>query len=420
MLGSNEHHCRVISAARHHLLTMNSYADILMPALNECAWRVSGLAMGELAVGRPALQLNARVSLPLDLVSVTSLLYRAVPGSGLDRWLIAARRGLSEALRADLDLLNGFSGRWLYYLEEPIMRFEPLRPDRLDASFDDLMAFLERLPADHYRSMVARALARVHDDLNTGMTAPSFGDVEGWRAYLEPALTTATADDVLTLLADPAQLKARTIGLFRGIWDEVYAQEYAERLPVLREAAALAASSAVGGFGPTFSELTGNRLPSSLVAGLNDVESVTFCPSYHLGTFISYVLYPPDLVVFFGAPEFLARIRPSALPNGASATATPAHREQGLATEDLLEALRALGDPNRLRVIDLLFRGELYAQEIVGRLGIAQSAVSRHLSLLERAGLIKVRPHGGKRYYAVDCERLEAVAAAIRCRGRQG
>ncbi|MEA2530990.1 MAG: hypothetical protein QOG89_2634, partial [Thermomicrobiales bacterium] len=34
--------------------------------------------MGELVVGRPALQLNTTVSLPLDLVSAMSLLYRAV------------------------------------------------------------------------------------------------------------------------------------------------------------------------------------------------------------------------------------------------------------------------------------------------------------------------------------------------------
>jgi DNA-binding transcriptional ArsR family regulator len=92
--------------------------------------------------------------------------------------------------------------------------------------------------------------------------------------------------------------------------------------------------------------------------------------------------------------------------------------ETTLSTEDLLEALRALGDPNRLRVIDLLAGGELYAQEIVGRLGIAQSAVSRHLSLLERSGLVRVRPRGGKRYYAVDCVRLDAIADAMRCRGR--
>src|SRR3954469_25158524 len=91
------------------------------------------LAMGELVVGRPALRLNYVISLPLDMVSVMSLLYRAVPGSGLDSWLVKTRRGLPEELRSDLDLLHGFSGRLLYYREEPIMRFEPLRPDRAQA-----------------------------------------------------------------------------------------------------------------------------------------------------------------------------------------------------------------------------------------------------------------------------------------------
>ncbi|MEA2525595.1 MAG: hypothetical protein QOF73_2822 [Thermomicrobiales bacterium] len=377
--------------------------------------------MGELVVGRPALQLNTTVSLPLDLVSAMSLLYRAVPGSGLDRWLVATRRALPDEVRADLDLLHGFSGRLLYYMEEPVMRFEPLRTDRVDAEFDDLITYLEELPAGEFRSMVEHAVLRVHRDLGTGMALPAADNVAGWRAYVEPALTTATADEVLALLTAPTVLKERTIGLIRGIWDHVYADAYAERLPVLAQSSDLAVSATRQGFGPAFSELTGNRLPSTLVAGLNDVECVTFCPSYHLGSFVSYILYPPDLVVFFGAPELVARLHVPVATNGSPslASADVSDRlETTLSTEDLLEALRALGDPNRLRVIDLLAGGELYAQEIVGRLGIAQSAVSRHLSLLERSGLVRVRPRGGKRYYAVDCVRLDAIADAMRCRGR--
>ncbi|HEY7031267.1 MAG TPA: metalloregulator ArsR/SmtB family transcription factor [Thermomicrobiales bacterium] len=376
--------------------------------------------MGELVVGRPALQLNTAVSLPLDLVSAMSLLYRAVPGSGLDRWLVATRRGLSDDLRADLDLLHGFSGRLLYYMEEPVMRFEPLRPDRIGAGFDDLIAFLEALPAAEFRSMVEHALQRVHCDLGTGMALPEFDDEAAWRAYVEPALTTATADDVLSLVAAPGELKERTVCLIRGVWDRVYAEAYGERLPVLRQAADLAVAAMRPGFGPAFSELTGNRLPSTLVSGLNDVECVTFCPSYHLGSFVSYILYPPDLVVFFGAPELVARVEAPLAGDGAAPTGASRMERLGtsISTEDLLEGIRALGDPNRLRVIDLLAGGELYAQEIVGRLGIAQSAVSRHLSLLERAGLVRVRRRGGKRYYAVDCVRLDALADALRCRGR--
>jgi DNA-binding transcriptional ArsR family regulator len=378
------------------------------------------LAMGELVVGRPALQLNTTVSLPLDLVSAMSLLYRAVPGSGLDRWLVSTRRGLPDDLRADLDLLHGFSGRLLYYMEEPVMRFEPLRPDRIGAGHDDLIAFLQGLPVEEFRSMAEHALSRVHRDLGTGMALPATDNTRAWRAYVEPALTTATADDVLALIATPTTLKDRTIELIRGIWDRVYAEAYAEQLPVLMQAAELAVAATRQGFGPAFSELTGNRLPSTLVSGLNDVECVTFCPSYHLGSFVSYILYPPDLVVFFGAPELVARLQIPIAANGAAPTGVARRERPGAAisTEDLLEGIRALGDPNRLRVIDLLAGGELYAQEIVGRLGIAQSAVSRHLSLLERAGLVRVKPKGGKRYYAVDCARLDALADAMRCRGR--
>ncbi len=87
-----------------------------------------------------------------------------------------------------------------------------------------------------------------------------------------------------------------------------------------------------------------------------------------------------------------------------------------MSSTELLEALRALGDANRLRILDLLGSGELYANEIVGRLGIAQSAVSRHLSQLERAGLVVVHPRGGMKYYAIDAGHLARVGEALRYR----
>ncbi len=367
--------------------------------------------MGELVVGRPALQVSAAVSLPLDLISVMSLLYRAVPGSGLDPWLVAARRALPPHLQADLDLLHGFSGRLLYYMEEPVMQFEPLRADRLDASFDDLIAFLEGLAPETYRELALRSIDRVHTDLGTGLLAPQDEDETAWRRYLEPALTTACADDVLGLLFNPETLKTRTVELVRGIWEHGYREEYAARQDELREAERLAQAAASRGFGQAFAELTGNRLPATLAARLNDVVAATFCPSAHLGTFVSYIIYPPNVVIFFGTLHAL----------GAHSSVTSAARNGGpaqtagtMTSDDLLESLRALGDANRLRIIHLLRDDQLYAQEIVGRLGIAQSAVSRHLSQLERTGLIRVEPRGGMKYYAVDHARLDALATAIR------
>src|SRR3954447_16405731 len=151
------------------------------------------------------------VSVPLDLVSGLSLLFRAVPGSDLDPWLIEARQRLPPELRDDLDLLHGFSGRLLYYPEEPVMRFDPLRPDRLDTSFDDLLEFLEATPADDYVDMVAHALERVHADLELRWSAPS--SPAEWKAALAPALTTTRIDDAIGLMSDPAALKRRTIDM---------------------------------------------------------------------------------------------------------------------------------------------------------------------------------------------------------------
>ncbi|CAN5769101.1 hypothetical protein BH20CHL3_BH20CHL3_02500 [soil metagenome] len=380
--------------------------------------------MGELVVGRPALQVRTAISIPLDMISVMSLLYRAVPGSGLDRWLIAARRALPRQLQEDLDLLHGFSGRLLYYMEEPIMRFDPLGEDRQGASIDELLEFLGELEAEEYREMAIRALDRVHQDLGTGLAAPSLQEESAWYRYVEPGLTTADADEVVKLIRDPEGLKWRTMRLIRGVWDAVYRDEYEQRRGELEEAERIARVESSRGFGMAFAELTGNRLPSTLAAGLNQVASVTFCPSAHIGAFVSYVSYPPNLVVFFSAQNVVAAgagLEPfvEELEPIRSDPVTGAPIDV-LTGEDLLEMLRALGDANRLRIIDLLSSGQLYAQEIVGRLGIAQSAVSRHLSQLERAGLVRVEPRRGMKYYAIDRERVESLADTLRVRVRQG
>lgn len=369
--------------------------------------------MGELVVGRPALKVQYHVSGPVDLVSAMALLYRAVPGSGLDPWLIKARRSLSPQIQQDLDLLHGFSGRMLVYMEEPVWTLRPLAPEHRDATIPDLLAFLDELPAVDYLDMVDRALQRVHRELKTGVSTPERGDDQGWRDYLEPALTTSLIDDVLGLLANPEELKRRTVRLITGLWDQVYGGEFEQNLPELREAVERASRSNPAGFATAFVELTENRLPASLVAGIQDVECVTFCPSHHLGPFVSYTIYPPDLVVYFSAPLYLERTGALSSRNGNGAVHVGTGQTP-LSDEDVLDCLRALSDPNRLRIIELLSAGELYAQEIVGRLGIAQSAVSRHLALLERADVIRVRPHGGMKYYAVNCGRMDALGDALR------
>jgi DNA-binding transcriptional ArsR family regulator len=96
-------------------------------------------------------------------------------------------------------------------------------------------------------------------------------------------------------------------------------------------------------------------------------------------------------------------------------TATRFRRPTGEALDaaEALQGFRALADPSRMRIIDMLREQELYAQEVVQRLRISQSAVSRHLSTLEDAHLVTVRPANGMKYYAINRARLRALAGYL-------
>ncbi|MDV6332032.1 metalloregulator ArsR/SmtB family transcription factor [Asticcacaulis sp. 201] len=74
----------------------------------------------------------------------------------------------------------------------------------------------------------------------------------------------------------------------------------------------------------------------------------------------------------------------------------------------LLEALKAAGEPTRLRLLRLLAREELSVMELVSILDQSQPRVSRHLKLMTEAGLIERFPDGAWVFYRL------ASAPAIR------
>ena len=59
-----------------------------------------------------------------------------------------------------------------------------------------------------------------------------------------------------------------------------------------------------------------------------------------------------------------------------------------------IRAMKALSDPNRVRVIKMLGVKELCVCEIKQLLGLAQSTVSKHLKILEEAGLVDYHKEG--------------------------
>lgn len=68
----------------------------------------------------------------------------------------------------------------------------------------------------------------------------------------------------------------------------------------------------------------------------------------------------------------------------------------------LLEALKAAGEPTRLRLLRLLAREELSVMELVNILGQSQPRISRHLKLMSEAGLIERFPDGAWVFYRLS------------------
>jgi ArsR family transcriptional regulator len=78
---------------------------------------------------------------------------------------------------------------------------------------------------------------------------------------------------------------------------------------------------------------------------------------------------------------------------------------------------RAFSDPIRLRILHLVQQGELCVCDLVEILEVPQPTVSRHLSYLRKAGLVKAREEQSWNFYALMPARTTFHAKLLECLG---
>jgi DNA-binding transcriptional ArsR family regulator len=76
-------------------------------------------------------------------------------------------------------------------------------------------------------------------------------------------------------------------------------------------------------------------------------------------------------------------------------------------------ALRAIANPRRRAMLDLVWDAELGAGQIASASGLSAPAASQHLRILREAGLVRVRAEGNRRLYRSDRVRMAEVRAAL-------
>jgi DNA-binding transcriptional ArsR family regulator len=73
------------------------------------------------------------------------------------------------------------------------------------------------------------------------------------------------------------------------------------------------------------------------------------------------------------------------------------------------EAFLALADPTRRQVFEQLRRGPKSVGKIAAQMPVSRPAVSQHLAVLKKAGLVGDRAEGTRRVYYIDPHGLAAI-----------
>jgi ArsR family transcriptional regulator, repressor of sdpIR and other operons len=81
---------------------------------------------------------------------------------------------------------------------------------------------------------------------------------------------------------------------------------------------------------------------------------------------------------------------------------------------------RALADPTRREILRLLREGDLTAGELAGQFEISWPSVSRHLRVLDTAGLVSSERKGGNIIYSLRTSVLQDIATEVAEMARVG
>lgn len=76
---------------------------------------------------------------------------------------------------------------------------------------------------------------------------------------------------------------------------------------------------------------------------------------------------------------------------------------------DLAELYKIFGDTTRIKLLYILFEGEMCVQHMAELLGVSQSAVSHQLRILKGSRLVRYRREGKTVYYSLADEHVRKI-----------
>jgi DNA-binding transcriptional ArsR family regulator len=310
-------------------------------------------------------------------------------------WAAGVRSRLGQEERKTLeqaDQLFRAPLQWVYGLDEPRDSMAALWALRQ-------IPAEERLPAlTFYPGFDAELMNLLRRVANQGHWEDGDTELlrEAYRREHHEALRPKSALEILSIWAQADLFGERYLAALQAYQQAFFAEEEARIQPALKEALAQAQEMAER---LTAAELFEQLSQGVIIPDLLERRELVFAPSYWCTPLIFIrKLDERRAILSFGARPAEASLVPGdAVPDA------------------LLQALKAMADPTRLRILRYLTHAPLTPAELARRLRLRAPTVTHHLSALRLAGLVQITldpddQGGSERHYTArkgSVERLQ-------------
>jgi len=328
------------------------------------------------------------ISVPLDLMNAMYFTHLAGELDEIDGWPAQVRSEMEPDLLAELDFLYSFPKGQpgaMGALGDSL--FAHRKAWRDTAS---LLSYVRALPAGVGEQEGDRGIQgfAFYEACNLfdAEEEPTAGGSPRDVLAQELEKTDIDAQAALAVYDHPEELRDRMIRLIERFYDEHYRHDLARRTPCLERSVAAHRSQPVGDVNELARRLTGRAKSCLEDVCLEPHDALIFAPSLDMGPYVSCASIGRTHGLFYPCEdEFIGE--------------APGETE---GMRRLARIHKALSDEQRLRILGLLREGQMYAQEIVERTGLHQSAVSRHLAFMKAVGLLDGRRQGNMKFFSIN------------------
>lgn len=338
------------------------------------------------------------VTVQVTLAPVLNLLYSMTlldwseANSGFSTWITQTAQSMPAELRRN----NRIASFLTELVEEEAFKHE---------SFPTFLAHLETMD---FAVLLSRIVAQITQKHGLTINA-SAASRDAYLAHMVAAVSHKDKGDdsdtevfgaVFDLMLDPPAAKTFLIGHLKAMWERYLEPEWARVSPMLVETCSMFQQLDLNDLTPleAIQAITGRDM-SLWEDDDSEQETLIFVPSAHIGPYLTK-LKAPDASAYI---MFGARV-PEGLPS----------QSTELSLREMLVQLNALADESRLHILELLtHHRELTSVDFQTRLGLSQSAASRHLRQLVATGYLNERRRDLNKLFSLNPRRVTETTAAL-------